>query len=108
MYFLFLFIRFGKRPSLLKKYTDLKKPKVETMGLSAVSPLNPVVTTAGQDMFVNDGSFLERFKKLQGLVRKCCMLFILVSNQNIEANNFLDRQISKVMVMVESYKFANC
>ncbi|XP_014789252.1 SURP and G-patch domain-containing protein 1 isoform X2 [Octopus bimaculoides] len=59
---------FGKRPSLLKKYTDLKKPKVEIDGLPTVSPLNPVVTTASQDMFVNDGSFLERFKKLQGLV----------------------------------------
>ncbi|XP_029654927.1 SURP and G-patch domain-containing protein 1 isoform X2 [Octopus sinensis] len=59
---------FGKRPSLLKKYTDLKKPKVEIEGLPTVSPLNPVVTTASQDMFVNDGSFLERFKKLQGLV----------------------------------------
>ncbi|GAB1597341.1 SURP and G-patch domain-containing protein 1-like isoform X3 [Argonauta hians] len=57
---------FGKKPSLLKKYSDMRKPKVQLTDSLPVIPSGNI-TKASQDMFVNDGSFLERFKKLQGL-----------------------------------------
>lgn len=57
---------FGKRHLNIRKGTDAKKFKSEGQS-STPSPIVPLVSTS-RDMFANDGSFLERFKKLQGLL----------------------------------------
>lgn len=57
---------FGKRHLNLRKTTDTKKLKCEDPSLTP-PPVAPSIS-ASQDMFANDGSFLERFKKLQGLL----------------------------------------
>ena len=51
----------------------MKKLKCEDPS-STPPPVVPSMS-ANQDMFANDGSFLERFKKLQGLLRKYYLSF---------------------------------
>lgn len=58
---------FGKRHLNLRKTTDMKKLKCEDPSSTPPPPVAPSMS-ASQDMFANDGSFLERFKKLQGLL----------------------------------------